>query len=498
MDLLEMKGISKAFPGVQALSNVNFSVRAGTVHALIGENGAGKSTLMKILCGVHKADTGYVKMEGKEIHPSSVHEAQQLGISTVFQELNICPHLTVADNIFLSRHETKMGLVKDKEMYKKAQSLLDELHCNFSPGDTANQLSSSQLQLVEIAKALSFDAKIIVFDEPTSSLTTQETEILFDIIEELKKRGLGIIYISHRLEEIMRICDEISVLRDGQRVGETMKVSDTSIEQMISLMVGREMGDTYPIEKRNIGNIIFEVSNVTDPELLHVDSISIRSGEIVGLFGLIGAGRTELGKAVFGARRVTSKLVKLNGKELDIKSPRDAIENGIFYLPEDRKLEGLALNQDIENNINIASLARYTKFGLLNDAKLNDNAKVYAEKLSIKTPSLHQLAKNLSGGNQQKIVISKSLSTSPKVIILDEPTRGIDVGAKYEIYTILNELSKNGAAILFISSDMPELLGMSDRIITMYEGRVTGDLPISEATQEKILELASGLIETGA
>lgn len=492
MDLLEMKGISKAFPGVQALSDVNFSVKAGTVHALIGENGAGKSTLMKILCGVHKADTGYVKMEGKEIWPESVHEAQQLGISTVFQELNICPHLTVADNIFLSRHETKMGIVKDREMNQKAQALLAELHCNFTPEDVANHLSASQLQLVEIAKALSFDSKIIVFDEPTSSLTTQETEVLFDIIETLRKRGMGIIYISHRLEEIMRICDEVSVLRDGKRIGETMKVADTTVEQMISLMVGRKMGDTYPVEKRKIGDVVFEVSDVSDSELLNVSSLNIRSGEIVGLFGLIGAGRTELGKAIFGARKVTSKHVKLHGQELNIKTPKDAIESGIFYLPEDRKLEGLALNQDIENNINIASLARYTKFGLVHEGKLNENARVYADKLSIKTPSLHQLARNLSGGNQQKICISKSLSTSPQVIILDEPTRGIDVGAKYEIYTILNDLSRNGAAVLFISSDMPELLGMSDRIVTMYEGRITGELLIEEATQEKILGLASG------
>ncbi|WNX84444.1 sugar ABC transporter ATP-binding protein [Agathobaculum sp. NTUH-O15-33] len=492
-EILRMNHISKRFPGVLALAGVNLTVHAGEVHALMGENGAGKSTLMKILSGVYQPDTGSIMLNGQPIHPQDTRHSQELGISVVFQELNICPHLSVADNIFIGRHKTKRGLVDDKWTIQESKRLLSILDADIDPKVIASRLSVSALQMIEIAKALSFDSKILVLDEPTSSLTAKETDNLFRCIEALKANGMGIIYISHRLEELHRICDRVTVLRDGRQIGETRMVRDVTIDEVVSMMVGRTMEDKYPTEKRTIGEVVFEAKNVRTKALLDVKHMQVRAGEIVGLSGLVGAGRTELCRAIFGADPVLSKEVLIDGRPATIHSPKDAIACGIGYLSEDRKGDGLAITMDVEKNINMASLRHHMKYGLMNDKMLTSNAHQFVKRLRIKTPSIRQLVKNLSGGNQQKIVIAKTLSNEARLVIFDEPTRGIDVGAKYEIYEIMNELSRQGIGIIMISSEMPEILGMSDRIIVMHGGRISGELTAQQATQEEIMRLAAGL-----
>ena len=486
--LVELNGISKRFPGVVALDNVSFNLRAGEVHALLGENGAGKSTLMKIIGGIYQKDDGTVKIRGKTEEYSSVGEAAALGIAVIHQELNMCRHLTVAENIFLGREIEKFGVVDFKAQNEQTANILSDLGLDFSPDTVV--LPVSKQQMVEIAKALSTNADIIIMDEPSSSLTERETEELFRIIGDLKSKGKGIIYISHRLEELERITDRITIMRDGKYI-KTMNFKDTTIEEIISLMVGREITEKYPHEDVKRGNKIMEVKNLSTA---HVDNVSFElfAGEIIGFAGLVGAGRTELVRAIFGVDRITDGEVIVFDKSVKLKSPRDAIKAGIVCAPEDRKKEGLLIKLNISENIALANLDTIAnRIGIISSKKEKDLTKKAIKELRIKTPSSRQEVKNLSGGNQQKIVVGKWLVRNAKVVIFDEPTRGIDVAAKVEIYNLMNKLKKQGIGVMFVSSELPEVLGMSDRIIVMCAGRITGDMQRSEATQEKIMELAT-------
>jgi ribose transport system ATP-binding protein len=488
-----MENISKSFPGVTALSDVNFATHRGEVHALVGENGAGKSTLMKILCGVYQPDMGNMYIEGAPFKPLNPRSAQEQGVSIVFQELNVCPHLTVMDNIFLARYETKYGLVNDHELYKRAKQILEGLDSDINPKSKINTLSVSEMQIIEIARAMSFDARILILDEPTSALTQKETATLFNGIRKLKGSGLGVIYISHRLAEIPEVCDSITILRDGRQIGDTNNVKDTTMEKIVSMMVGRDLNSQFPKVKRNIGEVILEASNIKTAKI-DVKRLSVKAGEILGVAGLVGAGRSELGRAIFAADKTENKKVVLNGREVKIDTPHAAIENGIVYLSENRKIDGLALLMTVESNINLSCLKKLMSFHMMDEKKCVKNAEYYMNRLAIKTPSIRQVVQYLSGGNQQKVVIAKALSNDVKVIIFDEPTRGIDVGAKYEIYQLINELSKDGVGIIMISSELPEILGMSDRIIVMHNGTITGEINAKDATQEKILRYAAGLL----
>lgn len=492
-ELLRMEGISKSFPGVKALSNVSFTVNEGEVHALVGENGAGKSTLMKILSGVYQADEGKIYVNGKDVIIENTKEAQKLGISIIFQEFNLCPHLSVANNIFNGRQPQKLGLVDDKKLNEDTKKILDLLSLSLDPDKLVRDLSVAEQQMVEIAKAISFNSKILILDEPTAALTEKEIDKLFEIIHKLKAKGVGMIYISHRLEELSRIADRVTVLRDGQYIA-TRDYADVTIDELIKMMVGRELSDKFPKYERKIGDVFFEVRNVRDKNKgLNVESLELRRGEILGIAGLMGAGRTELARAIFGAADCDSKELFLEGSPIYINTPTEAIEYGIGYITEDRKNDGLALNLDIEKNINLAHIPQLSKLGFVSNKAAIENANKYTDSLRIKTPSITQKVKNLSGGNQQKVVLAKWLCNDIKVLIFDEPTRGIDVGAKYEVYELMNRLSDEGVGIIMISSELPEILGMSDRILVMHKGRINGELDREKATQEKILYYAAGL-----
>ena len=467
--LVQMKGISKFFPGVVALDKVDFELQAGEVHALLGENGAGKSTLMKIIGGIYQKDEGEVKIRGKTQEYSTVAQASELGIAVIHQELNMCRHLTVAENIFLGRELKKGGMVDFKEQNARASKLLKELSLNIEPDTEVGKLSVSKQQMVEIAKALSTNADIIIMDEPSSALTERETQELFRIINELKNMGKGIIYISHRLEELENIVDRVTVMRDGKYI-KTADFKDLSIGEIIALMVGREITEKYPHEQTERGKKIMEVKGISSSEVQNI-SFDLYSGEILGFAGLVGAGRTELVRALFGADKITA---------------------GIVCAPEDRKKDGLLVELDVSENIAIANLDTLSNpVGVLSAKRERDMANRAVKELKIKTPSIKSEVKNLSGGNQQKIVVGKWLMRDAKVIIFDEPTRGIDVAAKVEIYNLMNKLKRSGIGVMFVSSELPEVLGMSDRIIVMCSGRITGELSRDEATQEKIMELAT-------
>lgn len=488
--LVQMTGISKFFPGVTALDNVSFDLRKGEVHALLGENGAGKSTLMKIIGGIYQKDEGEVKIRGKTQEYSSVAQASALGIAVIHQELNMCRHLTVAENIFLGREIKKAGIVDFREQNRLAGELLKELSLNIAPDTVLGSLPVSKQQMVEIAKALSTDADIIIMDEPSSALTERETKELFRIIKDLKGMGKGIIYISHRLEELENIVDRVTILRDGKYI-KTANFSDISISEIIALMVGREITEKYPHEQTKRGKKIMEVKGISTSEVQNI-SFELYAGEILGFAGLVGAGRTELVRALFGADRITAGEVVVFDKSVKLKSPRDAVRAGIVCAPEDRKKDGLLVNLDVRENIAIANLDTLSNpVGVLSSKRERDMAERAVKELKIKTPSLRSEVKNLSGGNQQKIVVGKWLMRDAKVIIFDEPTRGIDVAAKVEIYNLMNKLKRNGIGVMFVSSELPEVLGMSDRIIVMCSGRITGELGREEATQEKIMELAT-------
>ena len=491
--LLRTEGIMKAFPGVKALEDVNIDLRPGEVHALIGENGAGKSTLMKIFNGVYQPDGGSIYVKEEKVTIENPHKAQQLGISIVFQEFNLCDHISIANNIFIGRMKSKFGIVDDKWLHNRCKELLAWIGLERDPGESVSSLSVAEKQMVEIAKALSINADVIVFDEPTSSLTERETHQLFSIIKRLRTDGKGIFYISHRLEELDSIADRVTVLRDGKHIA-TYDYKDTSMDILIQQMVGRSLTEKFPDHERKIGDVYFTAKNLRRRGCVDVDGFSLRRGEILGVAGLVGAGRTETMRLIFGADKADHPMeIILNGKQLQISSPKQAIENGIAYLTEDRKEDGLALTMDVEHNINMASHHQIARKYVVSTKKAAQNARQFIGELNIKTPGMFQKTQFLSGGNQQKVVLSRWLCRQCKVLIIDEPTRGIDVGAKYEIYKLMNSLSDQGIGIIMISSELPEILGMSDRVLIFYEGRIAAELDRNELSQERILEYAAGL-----
>ena len=489
--IVRMEHITVEFPGVKALDDVSFSLEPGEVHILLGENGAGKSTLMKVLSGVYKRNAGIVYVDGQEVNFAGTREAKAAGVNIVHQELNLIPYLTVAENIFLGREPKQAGVVAWKKLYQDAQAVLDRLGVDLPAKTILRKLSVAQQQMVEIAKCVSQNSKVIIFDEPTSSLTDKEIDALFRIIGDLKAQGVGVVYISHRFEEIKRIGDRATIMRDGRYIG-TVDVADTPVETMIQMMVGRELNEMFPKIQVPIGDVVFEARDFSTKDKLSHCSLSVRRGEILGLAGLMGAGRTELARAIIGADPITSGEVYLDGKKLRIHSPQDAVRQGIGLLPEDRKNHGLVLGMSVSENITLASLKKTMQGGVLNAKNEEKAAQKYRDALNVKTPHLKQKVKFLSGGNQQKVVIGKWLMTGGKVLIFDEPTRGIDVAAKAEIYRIMGELARDGMAIIMISSELPEVLGMSDRIVVMCGGTVAGEMDRAEATQEKIMHLATG------
>lgn len=493
-ELFRMEGITKTFPGVKALDNVSFSVDEGEVHGLVGENGAGKSTLMKVMSGVYQADEGRIFIRGEEVHINNVAKAQELGVAIIFQELNLCPELTVADNIFIGRTPMKMGglFIDEKKLHEDAQRILDDLGIELNTHTAVKNLPIAKQQMVEIAKAISMNSQILVLDEPTATLSEKEIDQLMDIIRNLQKKGVGMVYISHRLEELGQICQRVSVIRDGQYQG-TRPMEGLTMDELVNMIVGRTLDDRYPKHERKIGDVALEINNLEGRTRRHVkvDHLEVRHGEILGVAGLVGAGRSEIFRAVYGADPAT-KEIKIDGKPVTIKNPSQANKHGIGFVTENRKLDGLALSLDVLFNINMAHTDAMTHFGFVDAKQERENAKKYIEAIRIRTPSQYQLCRNLSGGNQQKVVVAKWLCNQVKILIIDEPTRGIDVGSKFEIYELLNQLSDEGVAIIMISSELPEILGMSDRVIVIHEGEINGEMPTSEATQEKILFLAAG------
>ena len=491
--ILEMNNITKVFPGVKALDNVTLKVRKGSVHALMGENGAGKSTLMKCLFGVYQEDGGEIILDGKkQIIPTS-KQALDLGISMIHQELHPIRFRPVMENIWLGRFPMKGIAVDKKTMIKKTNDLFKEVDLDINPEILAGSLSASNLQLVEIAKAVSYNSKIIIMDEPTSSLTINETEHLFKIIKKLQSQGCAIIYISHKMEEILKIADEVTIMRDGQGVG-TWDSKDLTTELIINRMVGRDMTNRFPDKDYETGkDVILKVTNFSSDNQKSFQDVNFElyKGEILGIGGLVGAQRTELVEALFGMRSIREGKVEKNGKEIKIKTVKDAKEQGLALLTEERRATGIFGILSVLDNTVIANQKEYSKFGVLKESKRYDAAKKSNESLRTKTPNLEQLIKNLSGGNQQKVLIARWLLTNPEILILDEPTRGIDVGAKYEIYSIMRELARNGKSIIMISSEMPELIGMSDRVMVMCEGRVTAILDHDDADQVKIMNYST-------
>jgi ribose transport system ATP-binding protein len=489
-----MENISKSFPGVKALDHVNLELYTGKVLALLGENGAGKSTLMKILSGVYTKDSGDIYFEGNKIDIHSPKYAQSLGIAIIHQELNLLPYLSIAENIFIGREFTKnmTGRIDWKKLYRESKKYLEQLGVTIDPRTLVKNLSVGEQQMVEIAKALSLDAKIIIMDEPTDALTNKETEKLFKVIRTLKQNGKAIVYISHRLKEIFEICDDVTVMRDGKYIG-SANVKNIDQEKLIEMMVGRKLEDKFPRKILKPGKEMIRVEHLSKKGVLKDVNLSVRSGEVVGLSGLMGAGRTELAKAIFGALKIDSGDIYLEGEKVKINNPKDAVSLGIAYVSEDRKMEGLILKLSVRHNMTLSALGQFSTAGQINANKESRQVEEYIKKLAIKTPSSLQRVKNLSGGNQQKVVLSKWMMINPKVLILDEPTRGVDVGAKVEIYELINKLKESGVAIIMISSEMPEVMGISDRIVVMHEGKITGEFTHDEVSQEKIMQSAVGM-----
>jgi ribose transport system ATP-binding protein len=491
--LLEMKQISKSFPGVKVLDDVQLNLKRGEVLALMGENGAGKSTLMKILGGIYSLDHGTITVKGQPQEKMTPDIAAKLGIAIIHQELNLIPHLSVMENIFLGREFTygKSGFVNWRRMRVEAKRWLDQLAIDLDPATLVGELSVGQQQMVEIAKALSMQADILVLDEPTAALTNREIDALFGVIASLKQKGVGMIYISHRMEEIFQISDRITVLRDGQYIG-TVETAKTDLDQLVKMMVGREITERFPKVEITPGAERLRVENLSVRGKLSDISFTVRSGEIVGVAGLMGAGRTEMAKALFGLERVDSGRIVIDGQQVRISQPIDAIRAGIALVTEDRKQEGLVLSLSVRENIALPNLGKVSAFGVLKQKEEQELSEQTIQQLLIKTAGGEQIVGSLSGGNQQKVVIGKWLAAKPKILILDEPTRGVDIGAKKEIYDIMNRLAREGVAILMISSELPEVLGMSDRILVMHEGRITGEFSRDEATQELIMHAATG------
>ncbi len=497
-NILTMENIHKKFPGVYALQGANLEVKYGEVHALLGENGAGKSTLIKILAGIYTADSGQIMIENQKVKIGDVQKAQALGISVIHQELCLAPNMTVADNIFLGKERVNpSGFVNFSAQNQAAQSLLDSLGLAVRATDWVSNLSVAQQQMVEIAKALSIDAHIIVMDEPTASLTLKEVETLFQTIENLKRKNIAVIYISHRLEELFRVADRVTVLRDGKYIG-TRETSRTTREELIGMMVGRELKDLYSRTFHALGETILEVRNLCRGNVLHNISFSLKKGEILGISGLVGAGRTELARAIFGIDPVSEGEIWVAGEKADIHSPIDAMKYGLALVPEDRKGQGLVLLGSVSYNMTLAILKQFIRGIRTNHQLEKELVENYIQKLSIKTPSHDHLTVHLSGGNQQKVVIAKWLATMPKVLILDEPTRGVDVGAKAELYSIINMLAEQGVGVIMISSELPEIINMSDKVLVMNSGRINGVLGRDQLDQEKIMHYATGGIQNAS
>jgi len=491
--LLKMQGITKAFASVVALSNAQFQLKTGTVHALMGENGAGKSTLMKILIGIHEPDEGTIIFDNKQVKIQNSRQALDMGISMIHQEINPIMEMTVADNIFLGREPLApiSRFVNKAKLYKQTQELLSRLDITgISPSVKMKELSIAQCQMVEIAKAVSYDSRLIIMDEPTSAICDAEVEKLFKIICELKSKGIAIIYISHRMDEIFRIADEITVLRDGYYV-DSQPSGELDHDKLVSLMVGRELKDMFCKEPSKPGVISFEVKGLTAKGKFRNVSFHLHKGEVLGIAGLMGAGRTEIVEAIFGMRPYDAGEILKAGKPLRIRSEQDAINNGIALVTEDRRKYGLVLEQSIKNNISLSSLKKFSVASLIHRGNEMAAAKDISEKIRVKTPNLNNKCNTLSGGNQQKVVLSKWLMTDPDILIFDEPTRGIDVGAKNEIYKIITSLAQSGKSIIMISSEMPEIMGMSDRILVVREGEISGEIAKEDVTQEKIMKLAA-------
>ncbi len=488
--LLQMKDIHKTFPGVYALKDINLEVRAGEVHALLGENGAGKSTLIKVLGGIYQADQGEIFIDGKKVEIQDVRDAQNQGIAIIHQELVLVPHMTVAENIYLGREPKKGLFVDHRKMEEDARQLLNSFQMGIDPSTLVNHLTIAQQQMVEIVKAISFDSKILVMDEPTSSISDKEVDFLFETMRALVKRGVGIIYISHKMSELDQICDRVTVLRDGKYVG-TEVVKETTKDRLISMMVGRELQNYYTREFHAPGNILLKCEHLSDGDLIRDVNFEVYAGEIVGFSGLVGAGRSEVMRCIFGLSEKVGGDIYIEGKKAQINSPIDALKYGIALVPENRKKEALYNVQSVKFNTTIEVLDEFIKGVLVNSAKEEEITQRYIDMMSTKTPSQDQVIGNLSGGNQQKVVIGRWLATSPKILILDEPTRGVDVGAKSEIYARMNELIKNGISIIMVSSELPEIINMSDRVYVMNSGSVAGCLNREEISQAHIMQLAA-------
>lgn len=488
--ILELNGVSKSFGSINVLKDIDLTIKKGEVHALMGENGAGKSTMMKIISGLYQPTSGEVLYKGSVLDVKEPKDALLKGISMIHQELSSIKHLTIAENIFLGREPKKFGLIDYKKMYKQTKEALNLIGVDINPKTKIAELKVSDMQMVEIAKAISYDADIIIMDEPTSAITDREVEKLFTVIRDLKKRNKAIIYISHKMKEIFDICDRITVLRDGN-IASTKPANETNNDELIKMMVGRELNEIYPKKRNTIGENVFSIKNFSQNGVFKNISFDLHKGEIVGIAGLMGAGRTEVAETIFGLHKFDSGTIEVDNKPVEITNPNQAINHGIALVTEDRKEHGLALTRSVKENITLTSLKSVKKYGLINNSLENKQVEPYIKNLRIKLSSKNQEVSQLSGGNQQKVVIAKWLMTKPKILILDEPTRGIDIGAKAEMYKLMVDFAEQGYSIIMISSELPEILGISDRILVFSNGEITGELLASEANQEKIMNYAT-------
>lgn len=489
---IKMQGINKVFGGIPVLQNAGFDLDDGEIHALMGENGAGKSTLMKILTGVYTKDAGEIFADGNEVCYKSPQEAEKAGIVFIHQELNVLLDMTVEENMFLGKEITnKFGVCGKQAMRSEVKKILDVLEVDINPAEKMDTLSIGQQQMIEIAKALMVDAKVIIMDEPTAALTQKETATLFKVVRSLRDKGVSVVYISHRMEEIFDLCDRITILRDGQYIG-TRVVSETDMTEVVKMMIGREIGERYPDRDVSLGDVTFKVEDLNCPGVFSDISFEVRAGEVIGVAGLMGAGRTEIMQSIFGNMPNVTGHIYVNGKEVHNRNPEQAMKNGIGFITEDRKTEGLMLEESIMRNISLTNFGRISNRGVLNRKSENSMVRKEIEKLRIRCNGPEHRCNELSGGNQQKVVFAKWILTDPKVLILDEPTRGVDIGAKKEIYSIINDLAAKGVAIIMVSSELPEILGMSDRVMVISEGKIGGFINKKDANQEKIMILATG------